>query len=262
MPEETRINIGSHDLPVTITGAGDPLIWTHGLTSSRRKEDGWPTVDFAAIAETWRVVRYDARGHGTAGGPAENPSAYEWPNLAIDLLALADALKIDSFVSAGVSMGTATTLHAATRAPERIRAMVLTGPSTAWATREAQADVYRAGAEFVRGKDPAALVGRVAPPPIFSTRPPEMAIPDIPGELLPTVLHGAANSNYPSHEAVGALTMPTLILSWAGDPGHPVSTGEELHGLLPQSEFHVSTTIEDVRTWGQRIADFLASALA
>ena len=255
---QQRIDVGAHSLPLQVTGEGPTLIWTHGLTSSRRREDLWPLWHLDQITGR-RVVRYDARGHGDAGGPADDPRAYEWPTLATDLLALADALDAPTFVSAGVSMGTATTLHAAVRSPERIEAMILTGPPTAWETREAQADAYRAGAEFVRGKDPAALVGRVDPPPVFRDRPVEAQIPDVPGELLPTVLHGAANSNLPPKEALAALDIPTLVLAWADDPGHPVSTAEQLAETIPNAQLHVSPDVDDVRTWTNRMQGFLDS---
>ncbi len=205
-----------------------------------------------------QVVRYDARGHGTAGGP-DDQAAYRWPALATDLLALADALGFDRFVSSGVSMGTATTLHAAVRAPERIEAMILAAPPTAWETRAAQADQYRAGAEFFRGKDPSALAAFLQPPLVFADRPPEAAIPDIPGDLLPTVLHGAADSNLPDKGDLAALDQPTLILAWADDPSHPVSTAEQLHETLPNATLHVSSDVDDVRTWTDHIQRFLAT---
>lgn len=253
-----RVDVGGHTLPVSLWGRGPTLIWTHGLTSSRRREDLWPLWRLDELAGH-RVVRYDARGHGDAGGPVDDPSAYEWPTLAGDLLALADALEAETFVSAGVSMGTATTLHTAVRAPERVDAMILTGPPTAWETREAQADVYRAGAEYVRDKDPAALVGRVDPPGVFRDRPVEAQIPDVAGERLPTVLHGAANSNLPSKDTLRTLDMPTLVLAWTDDPAHPVSTAEQLVDVLPNSTLHVSVDVDDVRTWTERMQRFLDS---
>jgi pimeloyl-ACP methyl ester carboxylesterase len=56
---------------------------------------------------------------------------------------------------------------------------------------------------------------------------------------------------------VAAIANPALILAWDTDPGHPVSTAERLHELLPVSELHVATTLDAVREWPERIAGFL-----
>jgi hypothetical protein len=80
---------------------------------------------------------------------------------------------------------------------------------------------------------------------------------DIPEELLPSVLRGAAASDLPPTEAIAALEHRALVLAWAGDPGHPESTAERLHELLPTSELHVATQLTDLFTWSATIADFL-----
>ena len=55
-----------------------------------------------ALAEHWRVIRFDTRGHG--GSPAP-PGPYSIPELANDVLALADDLGVDQFAYCGVSLG-------------------------------------------------------------------------------------------------------------------------------------------------------------
>lgn len=122
------------DLAIARIGHGPPFTWSHGLTSSRANEDrrglfGWTPVTAAGLE-----VRYDARGHGESDGP-EDPSAYRWPQLADDLLALLDELGLERGAAGGASMGCATVLHAAVRAPERFDRLVLGIPPTAWDTR-------------------------------------------------------------------------------------------------------------------------------
>jgi pimeloyl-ACP methyl ester carboxylesterase len=53
-----------------------------------------------------------------------------------------------------------------------------------------------------------------------------------------------------------AVTHPVLILAWDTDTGHPVSTAQKLADLLPKAELHISHTLADVRTWGDRAAAF------
>ena len=135
---------------------------------------------------------------------------------------------------------------------------MLTCPPTAWATRVAQADVYRAGATFAERNGKAAFVAgmRALPPPPVLAELPETPV-DIDEALLPTVLRGAASSDLPTPDAIGALRIPTLLLAWDGDPGHPVATAERLHALLAGSELHVARTPRELRTWGARTARFL-----
>ena len=242
-------------------GSGPLTVYAHGLSGSRAKEDLVRRMDYAALeAAGRRVVRYDARGHGQSGG-ADVESDYTWPNLALDLIALLDALGADEPVSAiGASMGTATILHALTIAPQRFDRIVLTCPPTAWETRAAQSDLYRASAQFAQDNGKAAYVERARSmprPPPLADLPPEYSVPDIDEALLPTVLRGAAASNVPPPEAIAAVTQPTLILAWTDDPGHPVSTAERLHELIPGSQLHVSSTKDQLATWGQQAADFL-----
>ena len=64
--------------------------YAHGLFGSRRSEDWSGQWRFAPEwAASRRVVRYDARGHGSSGG-RERPEDYQWDNLSGDLLALLD----------------------------------------------------------------------------------------------------------------------------------------------------------------------------
>src|SRR5262249_27966418 len=102
------------DLHVQIEGSGKSFVWGHGLMFSMAMEDALGIVDFPRLAAEMseRIVRYDARGHGSSTG-TDQPDDYQWPALAQDMLALADALGIDRFIAGGQSMGMATSLYAA-----------------------------------------------------------------------------------------------------------------------------------------------------
>ena len=243
------------DLAVSERGEGRPFLWAHGLTSSRRSEDASGLFDWSGVPG--RVIRYDARSHGESP-TSTDPDDHRWPTLAGDLLALADDLGLDRFACGGASMGCATTLHAAVRAPDRIERMVLVIPPTAWETRAAQAALYEDLAALPPADLKAGMAARPVPP-LFADEP-DLArrLPDIPDEVLATVLTGARRSDLPPREALRSLTQPTLVLAWDTDPGHPVSTAEALHELLPTSELSVATTLADVRRWPEKVAAFLA----
>lgn len=241
---------------------GPVVVTAHGLTSSRASEDASGVFGWSALPGAgFRLVRYDARGHGRSGGGFD-PGEYSWPRLADDLLALVDEVAVDRPVDVvGASMGVGTALWAAVRAPERFRRLVLVIPPTAWATRAGQAQIYETGARFVEQRGLEAFVrGSAALPPLpildaAGAWPPPG--PDIAEPLLPTVLRGAATTDLPHPDAIAALPHAALLLPWADDPGHPVSTSERLLELLPNATMHVARTPDDLRGWGRRIVDFL-----
>jgi pimeloyl-ACP methyl ester carboxylesterase len=248
------------DLACTVLGHGPAFVWGHGLTSSRASEDKGGLFDWTGVTANGRqVVRYDAAGHGETGGPVD-PSAYQWPQLATDLLDLLDRLELDRVDAGGASMGCATTLHAAVRAPERFDRLVLVVPPTAWDTRAAQAEQYEGSARYVEADGKAAwlAVANEAPKAaIFAELPPFAFDADIPEALLPSVLRGAAASDLPAPDTLRSLEHPAIVLAWAGDPAHPESTAERLVELLPHAELHIATRIGEVLRWPLQVAEFL-----
>ncbi|MFF3753135.1 alpha/beta fold hydrolase [Streptomyces sp. NPDC002018] len=253
-----QVPVRGAEIAFTARGRGDVVLHAHGLTSSRAADTARDLVDYAPAAAGHRLISYDARGHGRSTG-APRPEDYRWDALAQDMLALADHFSPDRPVGViGASMGTATALHAAVRAPHRFSRLVLTTPPTAWEARAAQAGQYRYMADLA-ARDATGLMALIrdspAPAALAGTR--YSAEPDVSAALLPHVLAGAAASDLPAPEALAALRLPTLILAWDTDPVHPVETAERLKALIPASRLHVSTTPQDIAGWGRRAAAFL-----
>jgi 3-oxoadipate enol-lactonase len=248
------------DLAVTDLGSGPAFFWGHGFASSTANEAdmmlGWDR-----LAAHHRVVRWDARGHGSSAGTAD-PADYEWENLGRDVVALADELDIESFAVGGASMGAATALHAAVHAPERVTGLVLALPPTAWETRAAQADEYVRGADLVEQHGPASYIERHKSQPVPPILEPIAEAyldftPAIPDDLLPAALRGAGRSDLPSAEQIRSIAAPTLLLAWAGDPGHPLATAERLAELLPDAELNVAGELMDLLSWTDQVEAFL-----
>jgi pimeloyl-ACP methyl ester carboxylesterase len=74
---------------------------------------------------------------------------------------------------------------------------------------------------------------------------------------LALALRGAAESNLPPREEVATISVPTLILAWEDDPGHPVSTATALAELIDGAELSVATSEDDVRAWPSLVGRFL-----
>jgi pimeloyl-ACP methyl ester carboxylesterase len=249
------------DLVVEVRGDGPVVGYSHGVFLSRASDDALGVFDWSPVVRDGRrLVRYDARGHGQSGGGTE-PNAYTWPSLADDLLALADEYAPNGPIDwVGASMGCGTLLWAAVRRPERFRRLVLEIPPTTGQTRVASAANYLAGAESVerQGAGPwRRMLEAYGRPPIFADVDSFVLHADVPEELLPSVMRGAASTDMPSREQLAGLDHPTLILAWDTDPVHPLSSAEMLAATLPNAQLHVSRTADDVRTWGERIAAFL-----
>src|SRR3954453_7568942 len=103
-------------------GDGTAVVLLHGLTATRHYVVmGSKTLQHAG----YRVIAYDARGHGESD-PAQ---PYDYPSLAADLAGVLDGLGGDRAVLAGGSMGTHTALRFALDQPARVAGLVLATPA-------------------------------------------------------------------------------------------------------------------------------------
>jgi 3-oxoadipate enol-lactonase len=243
-------SVSGAELDFEISDEGGPaVVQLHGLTSSRYR-DRLLDLDLGRGLSGTRLLRYDARGHGRSTGRAV-PEDYGWDRLADDLLAILDEVFPGEAVhGVGPSMGTGTLLHAITRAPERFSALTLVVPPTAWETRVAKADDYRAAGRMVREQGMAAFVdaGRLAVRPPATVDAPE-TVPDVTEQLLPALFEGAALTDLPAPELLGRIEVPTLVLAWTDDPVHPVSTAADITSLVAGARMELASTPADVATW-------------
>ncbi|MCX5444863.1 alpha/beta fold hydrolase [Streptomyces nigrescens] len=128
--------------PLSTTVAGDPtgpgILLAHGATGSIQGNYG--DLIPALVASGHRVVAPDYPGSGKtprATGPLELDA------LADALVAEALAAGLETFTLIGYSMGTAVSVRAATRHPERVRGLVLTaGLAAADARTTVWLDLY------------------------------------------------------------------------------------------------------------------------
>ncbi|MFI9719902.1 alpha/beta fold hydrolase [Streptomyces sp. NPDC052396] len=210
-----------------------------------------------------RRCRANSHGVSTRRLCGTDPDAYRFPRFAAELVELLGLLGGERPVTGmGSSLGCATVLHAAVAHPGLFDRLVLLIPPTAWETRPAQAANYRKLADLMEANGPGAFRAALAAAPV----PPSLAgIPGyppreaaVPAGLMPALFRGLADSDLPDRALLPQLTQPALILTLADDPGHPRSTAEQLAGLLPGARLHISKDSADVRTWGERVARFLA----
>ncbi len=98
-------------------GAGEPVILLHGFAVNG--DLNWRLTGVAPkLAERYRVIVLDQRGHGLSGKPRD-PGAYG-EELAKDVVRLMDHLDIDKAHVAGYSLGGYVALKLAVLYPERL----------------------------------------------------------------------------------------------------------------------------------------------
>ena len=108
------VEINGTPLSYETTGEGEPLVLVHG---SWGESTMWGFVS-PGLAETFRVVTYDRRGHGQSGGPPSEGTVHD--DVA-DLAALIEGLDLGPAHVCGSSYGTNITLRLAIERPDLVR---------------------------------------------------------------------------------------------------------------------------------------------
>ena len=74
------------------------------------------------------------------------------------------------------------------------------------------------------------------------------------------IFKGEGLTNLPPRDDSKTISdIPCIILVWVGGPTHPVSSAEEIHRLLPNSELIIAQGYEDFKTIPQRMRDFITT---
>jgi pimeloyl-ACP methyl ester carboxylesterase len=258
---------GSLALAGEAAGEGPPVVLLHGLTATRRN-----VVQGSRhlIRRGYRLIAYDARGHG-ASDPAPR---YEYADLVADLEAVLDHFDLDRAALVGSSMGAATAMAFALERPERVPALVQITPAYTGEARGADASWERMAAELERGGVEAFV---------------EVAQPDGVSERWREVTREATRQRMERHEHLDALAgalreiprsaawtgleplehleLPVLIVGSRdeADRLHPLAVAEEYARRLPRAELRVEDEGQSPLAWqGARlsgaIGDFLEHA--
>jgi pimeloyl-ACP methyl ester carboxylesterase len=109
-----------------VVGSGEPLVLYHGLTGSGER---WRDTGYVAgLADAYRLILIDARGHGESDKPHDQ-EAYGRHRQAADVGAVLNDLEMESARFWGHSMGGDVALTLGRHHPDRVSALVVTGYS-------------------------------------------------------------------------------------------------------------------------------------
>lgn len=261
----TRIITGDGtSIACRITGANDApvLILGNSLGTDMRLFD--PQVE--ALARRFRVVRFDMRGHGRSGAPAGD---YSIARLGQDVLDLADALDIERFAFAGVSLGGMVGQWLGVRAAERLRALALCNTSAFMRPPEAwQARIAAVCADGMAAM--ADAVGERWFTPAFRASHPDVVAHAL-AMLRATPASGyagccAAIRDMDQRGAVRAITVPVLVIAGRDDPATPLPHAGQLVHAIPNARLAVLdaahlSNLERPAEFTQLLAGFLEDAI-
>ncbi len=229
-----RAQVNGLGIEYSIDGEHGPwLVLSHSLGCTRAMWD----LQIAVLATSYRVLRYDTRGHGLSDAPA---GAYTLEQLADDAAALMDHAGIERVTWVGFSMGGMIGQVFALRYPQRLDALVL-----ADTTSEHHATPQAIWNERIRVAREQGMQPLVAPAiarwftQAFRNDQCE-AVASVAATIAGTSVNGwvgccAAIAAVHTTPRLREIDCPALVLVGEHDVGTPLASALTIHRHLPQS---------------------------
>jgi pimeloyl-ACP methyl ester carboxylesterase len=251
---------GSMTLEGEAVGDGAPVVLLHGLSATRRN-----VVQGSRhlIRRGYRLIAYDARGHG-ASSPAPG---YSYADLQEDLEAVLDNLGLERAALVGSSMGAATAMAFALDHPGRVPALVQITPAYTGYARTADVDgdtweelareLERGGVEaFVEVAQPAGIPDRWREIAREATRQ-RMERHESPGAVAQALRELPRSIAWKGLDRLSGLDVPVLIVGSRDDADslHPLAVAREYARKLPNAELLVEERGKSPLAWqGARLS--------
>jgi proline iminopeptidase len=276
--EAEMVEINGNRLAVEVLGREDApvLIAHHGAPGLGSRAE--PRASFGRLADTYRVVVFDARG----SGQSEGNGTFSHEQWAADIDALREWVGAEQIVMAGGSYGGFMAMEYATRYPDRVRALVLrdTSPdhsneekalANALANTRVEIDrekLDRIFAGAVRDNDDLRDCWREILPLYDYHYDPVAVEAKVDATPYRYEAHNYAFSvnmpNYDLKPVLPKVTAQTLITVGRTDWITPVECSEQIASLIPHSRLVVfeksghSPQIEEAEAWTTTVREFLA----
>lgn len=181
-----------------------------------------------ALAEQFRVLRYDHRGHG--GSPVAS-GPYSVEDLTVDVVTLLDRLEIEQVTFCGLSLGGMVGLWLAAHARERVSSLVLCSTTAQFE----DSGPWHERAAVVRWAGTAAVASEVVArwfTPEFAAKHQD----DV--DRTTQMITGTSDEGYSAcctaiaalqgRRLLGRILMPTLVIAGARDPAIPPNPHAEI----------------------------------
>lgn len=254
------VSVGDCRIFYEVTGRedGPPLLLSNSLGKTHRM---WGP-QHQSFEEQFRVITYDARGHGESDAPARE---YSMQDLGDDVAAILDALKIERTHWCGVSIGGMTGLWFAAHRGDRVDRLVASNASAYTSGPEswiARASKVRAGGMASILPD---AVKRWVTPSFLATNPP--ILETLQRDFLAINVDGYVGTcmalrDMDLREDIAAIKAPTLVVVGAADLSSTPEKGAFLASRIRGSRLvtlpagHVAN-IEAPELFTSTVTDFL-----
>jgi 3-oxoadipate enol-lactonase len=189
----------------------------------------------AALSRSFRVVRYDHRGHGASPVPV---GPYAIDDLGHDVLALMDHLGLASACHVGLSLGGMVALWLAEHAPERVEKVALVCSSA----HLPPASGWRARAATVRSAGTGAVADAVTARWFTGAFASSARAAQLRAAMAATPAEGYAGcceaiAAMDLRDDLPAIRAPTLVVSATEDPSIPAEHGRAIAAAVPGARY-------------------------
>jgi len=261
---QARVN--GTDIAYRLDGpeAAPVVVLSHSIATTM---DMW-RGQVPALAQQFRVLRYDMRGHGESAAPA---GPYDFEMLAADVVGLLDHLKIDRAAFVGISISGMIGQALGVKHGHRLRGLVLSNttsdppPPEMWDQRIADAE--KGGMET----QVQSTLGR------WFTEPYRRANAAVMDWIAAMIRNTPVNGFVGCGRAIQGLgfanhlrniTAPTLIMTGDQDPGTTVAMAKTLSNRIPQAQMQIIkgashlSAIEKEAAFNTLLSIYLSATLA
>lgn len=229
------INVGGVEIQYADKGQGPAVLFLHGFPLSLGMWD-----EQEALSDRYRIVRFDARGHGGSG---VGDSALTMDRIAEDAAVLIEQLRLGPVVLAGCSMGGYAAFAFAQKHPSLLRGLVLVDTKAGADTPEARKGRGELAAKVMKDGPPAALeafLPKLVGDTTKATRADVVAkIKDMvlatPKQGISDALHGIA-ARQDSTPFLREIAVPTLVICGEEDVITPRAEAEILQKGITGAE--------------------------
>lgn len=218
-------------------GEGPDLVLIHGVGSRAADWDSASQI----LQQTFRILRYDLRGHGTSGAP---PGPYVIEDFADDLIALLDHLNVERPHIAGFSLGGLIAQSIALSHPDRVDRLALL--STVAGRIKEERDRVVGRLDFIKNSHPADYfdqsVGRwfteafqKANPDVVQGR--KQTVSSMDGAAYAAAYYALAMTDF--GEQLAGISARTLVATGEGDIGSNPRMAGFMAETIPGSRLEI-----------------------